>query len=147
MAVPQRAVRRQHVTCCAAGQSAAREVVGRDTDDPAATVLRIAHGHYGQATVTALATAGRMSLTNYLGQSLVCALLFTGFGAALVGRVAPIGVAAIALALFAAQSVAGRWWLRHHAYGPLEWLLRAWTTLSLPRWRLQNETRSPRRGR
>ncbi|MEU0696805.1 DUF418 domain-containing protein [Streptomyces niveus] len=110
-------------------------------------MLRIAHGHYGQATVTALATAGRMSLTNYLGQSLVCALLFTGFGAALVGRVAPIGVAAIALALFAAQSVAGRWWLRHHAYGPLEWLLRAWTTLSLPRWRLQNETRSPRRGR
>ncbi|MFC9606731.1 DUF418 domain-containing protein [Streptomyces niveus] len=113
----------------------------------AATVLRIAHGHYGRPVATALAPAGRMSLTNYLGQSLVCALLFTGFGAALVGRVAPIGVAAIALALFAAQSVASRWWLRHHAYGPLEWLLRAWTTLSISRWRPQDETRWPRRGR
>ncbi|MCX4967438.1 DUF418 domain-containing protein [Streptomyces sp. NBC_00654] len=110
----------------------------------AATVLRLAHGRYGRAVVTTLAPAGRMSLTNYLGQSLVCALIFTGFGAALVGRVAPIGVAGIALVLFAAQTVASRWWLRHHAYGPLEWLLRAWTTLSIPTWRSQGATGSPR---
>ncbi|MFI8434408.1 DUF418 domain-containing protein [Streptomyces sp. NPDC079020] len=110
----------------------------------AATVLRLAHGRYGRAVVTTLAPAGRMSLTNYLGQSLVCALVFTGFGAALVGRVAPIGVAGIALALFAAQTVVGRWWLRRHAYGPLEWLLRAWTTLSIPAWRSPGVTGSPR---
>jgi uncharacterized protein len=108
----------------------------------AATVLRIAHGRRGGAVVAALAPAGRMSLTNYLGQSLVCTLLFTGFGAALVGRVAPAGVAAIAMALFAAQAVVCRWWMRHHAYGPLEWLLRAWTTLSIPQWRRSGETLS-----
>ncbi|MCX4733720.1 DUF418 domain-containing protein [Streptomyces sp. NBC_01363] len=110
----------------------------------AATVLRLAHGRRGRTVVTVLAPAGRMSLTNYLGQSLVCALLFTGFGAALVGRVAPAGVAVIALTLFAAQAVAGRWWLLHHTYGPLEWLLRAWTTLSIPPWRLPGGTRAPR---
>ncbi|MBW5420983.1 DUF418 domain-containing protein [Streptomyces sp. BG9H] len=109
----------------------------------AATVLRLTHGRRGQAVVNALAPAGRMSLTNYLGQSLVCALLFTGFGAALVGRVPPIGVAAIALTLFTAETVASRWWLRHHVYGPLEWLLRAWTTQSIPAWRSQSGTRSP----
>ncbi|MFJ9681952.1 DUF418 domain-containing protein [Streptomyces sp. NPDC101194] len=107
----------------------------------AATVLRVAHGRWGRAVVAALAPAGRMSLTNYLGQSLICALLFTGYGAALVGRVAPIGVAATALALFVAQAVTSRWWLRHHAYGPLEWLLRAWTTLSIPPWRQRGRTR------
>ncbi|MFI2357801.1 DUF418 domain-containing protein [Streptomyces anulatus] len=107
----------------------------------AATVLRLVHGRCGRAVVTALAPAGRMSLTNYLGQSLVCALLFTGFGAALIGRVPPIGVAAIALTLFTAQTVASRWWLTHHAYGPLEYLLRAWTTLSIPPWRTRG-TRS-----
>lgn len=101
----------------------------------AATVLRLVHGRCGRTVVTALAPAGRMSLTNYLGQSLVCALLFTGFGAALIGRVPPIGVAVIALTLFAAQTVASRWWLTRHGYGPLEWLLRAWTTLSIPPWR------------
>ncbi|WP_329520639.1 DUF418 domain-containing protein [Spirillospora sp. NBC_01491] len=109
----------------------------------AATVFRLVRGRFSRAVVTALAPAGRMSLTNYLGQSLVCALLFTGFGAALVGRVPPIGIAAIALTLFAAQTVASRWWLRHHAYGPLEWLLRAWTTLSTPPWRPHSGTRSP----
>ncbi|MEV0261239.1 DUF418 domain-containing protein [Streptomyces sp. NPDC050617] len=101
----------------------------------AATVLRLAGGRRGRAVIAALAPAGRMSLTNYLGQSLVGALLFTGFGAALIGRVPPAGVAGIALALFAAQAAASRWWLRRHAYGPLEWLLRAWATLSAPPWR------------
>ncbi|MFE7116173.1 DUF418 domain-containing protein [Streptomyces sp. NPDC057654] len=101
----------------------------------AATVLRLVHGRRGRAVVAALAPAGRMSLTNYLGQSLAGVLLFTGVGAALVGRVPPVGVVAIALALFAAQAAASGWWLRRHAYGPLEWLLRAWTTLSAPPWR------------
>ncbi|MEV4251234.1 DUF418 domain-containing protein [Streptosporangium canum] len=101
----------------------------------AAAILRLAHGRHGHAVVAALAPAGRITLTNYLGQSLVGALLFTGFGAALAGRVSPAGVTAIALALFALQAAGSRWWLRSHPYGPMEWLLRAWTTLSVPPWR------------
>ncbi|WP_420823938.1 DUF418 domain-containing protein [Streptomyces roseifaciens] len=31
--------------------------------------------------------------------------------------------------------VACRWWLERHAYGPVEWGLRAWTNLSRPTWR------------
>ncbi|MGA5194503.1 DUF418 domain-containing protein [Streptomyces exfoliatus] len=100
----------------------------------AATVLRLANGRHGRTVIAALAPAGRMTLTNYLTQSLVCALLFTGYGAGLVGRVPPTGVASIALALFVAQVLAGRWWLGRHPYGPAEWGLRAWTTLSRPAW-------------
>lgn len=96
-----------------------------------ATVLRLAHARGGRRMTAALAPAGRMSLTNYLTQSLVCALLFTGYGAALVGRVPPAGVAGIALALFAFQAMGCRWWLRHHTYGPVEWLLRAATNLTI----------------
>ncbi|MFF8196377.1 DUF418 domain-containing protein [Streptomyces bobili] len=98
----------------------------------AATVLRLACGRHGDRLIALLAPAGRMTLTNYLTQSLVCALLFTGYGAALVGEVPPPGVLAIALLLFTAQAVASRWWLRRYRYGPLEWLLRAWTTLTWP---------------
>lgn len=100
----------------------------------AATVIRLVHGSPAGFVAAVLAPAGRMSLTNYLGQSLVCALLFTGLGAGLIGRIAPPGVALIAVAVFALQTVASRWWMRRHAYGPLEWLLRAWTTLSKPAW-------------
>ncbi|MFB7586165.1 DUF418 domain-containing protein [Streptomyces sp. NPDC056169] len=98
----------------------------------AATVLRLAVGRHGGRTTAVLGPVGSMTLTGYLTQSLVCALLFTGYGAALVGRVPPPGVLAIALALFAAQAVGARWWLRRYRYGPLEWLLRAWTTLTRP---------------
>ncbi|MFI9150468.1 DUF418 domain-containing protein [Streptomyces sp. NPDC053367] len=98
----------------------------------AASLLRIAHSPRAESVLRLLAPAGRMTLTNYLTQSLVCALLFTGYGFALVGRVPPAGVAAIATTLFAVQVVASRWWLRRHAYGPLERVLRAWTHLTRP---------------
>jgi uncharacterized protein len=100
----------------------------------AATLLRLAGSRRGRPAVAMLAPAGRMTLTNYLTQSLVCAVLFTGYGTALVGRVPPAGVAAIALALFAVQVAGCHWWLRRHPYGPVEWLLRAWTNLAWPRW-------------
>ncbi|MEU0007208.1 DUF418 domain-containing protein [Streptomyces sp. NPDC006314] len=99
----------------------------------AATVLRLAHGRHRRRVTLVFAPAGRMTLTNYLTQSLVCALLFTGYGTALVGRVPPPVIAVIALALFALQAAASRFWLARHRYGPVEWLLRAWTDLSPPR--------------
>ncbi|MBP2580575.1 putative membrane protein YeiB [Streptomyces sp. PvR006] len=98
----------------------------------AATVLRLAQGRWGERTVAVLGPVGSMTLTGYLTQSLVCALLFTGYGAGLVGRVPPPGVLAIAVALFAVQVGASRWWLRRYRYGPAEWLLRAWITLTRP---------------
>lgn len=99
----------------------------------AATVLRTPAGPRGRRLAAALAPAGRMTLTNYLTQSLVLAFVFTGFGAALVGRVAPVLVTATALALFAVQLVFSRWWLSRHRYGPVEWALRAVTLARLPR--------------
>ncbi|QEV21786.1 DUF418 domain-containing protein [Streptomyces alboniger] len=113
----------------------------------AATVLRLARGRYADRLIALLAPAGRMTLTNYLAQSLVCALLFTGYGLALVGDVPPLAVLAIALVLFTAQAAASRWWLRRHHYGPLEWLLRAWTTLTWSPLRLPAaHNRTPRPG-
>ncbi|MFE1873401.1 DUF418 domain-containing protein [Streptomyces sp. NPDC059496] len=102
-----------------------------------ATVLRTLAGPRGPRLAAALAPAGRMTLTNYLTQSLVLAFVFTGFGAALVGRVAPALVTLTALALFAAQLLFSRWWLARHRYGPVEWLLRAATLGRLPKWKGQ----------
>ncbi|KRB11358.1 DUF418 domain-containing protein [Lysobacter sp. Root690] len=90
---------------------------------------------HGRRAVAALAPAGRMALSNYLLQSLACALVFTGYGFGLMGRVSPLGCVAIAVALFGAQLWLSRWWLRRHAYGPVEWLLRALTIGHWPRLR------------
>ncbi|MER6950733.1 DUF418 domain-containing protein [Nonomuraea sp. NPDC000554] len=79
-----------------------------------------------------LAMPGRMALSNYLGQSLICCLIFTGYGLALVDRVAPPWQVLIALGVFAAQVLYSHWWLRGHRYGPVEWLLRFLTYWNRP---------------
>ncbi|MDR7276214.1 DUF418 domain-containing protein [Catenuloplanes atrovinosus] len=91
----------------------------------AATLLRLIHRH--RPLGAALAPAGRMALTNYLGQSLLCVLIFTGAGLGLAGHTPPAPVLLIAVAIFAGQAAASAWWLRRFRYGPAEWLLRRWT--------------------
>ena len=82
-----------------------------------------------------LADTGRMALSNYLLQSAICAWLFLAYGARLMGSVSPLGALALAAIIFCLQLPLSRWWLRSHAYGPVEWLLRALTTATWPRWR------------
>lgn len=86
----------------------------------------------GLRVARALAPAGRMSLTNYLLQSLVLALLFTGYGSALYARTGPATVVAAALTLYAAQLALSVQLMRRHRYGPVEWLLRAVTLARRP---------------
>ncbi|MBT2228289.1 DUF418 domain-containing protein [Nonomuraea sp. NEAU-A123] len=96
----------------------------------AATFLRLLP--YLPRIGRALAAPGRMALSNYLGQSLICSLIFTGYGLALVDRVSPPLEVLIAMTVFVAQVLLSHWWLRSHRYGPVEWLLRALTYWSRP---------------
>lgn len=91
-----------------------------------------------------LVPAGRMALSNYLGQSLMCSLIFHGYGLKLMGQVSLLEIAGIALALFAVQVWFSHRWLSRFQYGPAEWALRAVTTLSVPRLK-RAEVLSPRK--
>jgi uncharacterized protein len=92
-----------------------------------ATLLRIMHSPRLAAVRTALAPAGRMALTNYLGQSAIGLLTFAGIGLGLAGTFSPLALMAFVAAVFAGQLVVSALWLRHFRYGPVEWLLR-WLT-------------------
>ncbi|APA98561.1 DUF418 domain-containing protein [Nocardia seriolae] len=85
--------------------------------------------------VSRLEPAGRMAASNYIGQSVIMMLIYTGYGLALADRVPPAGVVAIAIATYLVQLRVSAWWLRRHPYGPVEWLLRAATYWSVPAWR------------
>lgn len=89
---------------------------------------------WGQRWVSILAPAGRMALSNYLAQSLVGALVFTAYGAKLMGQVTPAIVLAGCIALYGAQLALSRWWMTAHSYGPIEWALRALTLWQWPNW-------------
>ena len=74
-----------------------------------------------------LAPMGRMSVTNYMSQSLIGALLFFGYGFGLAEKLGPAVSIALGVGLVALQIYASRWWMRHYHYGPLEWLWRGLT--------------------
>lgn len=71
-----------------------------------------------------LSASGRMPLSNYLSQSLVCIGLFYGIGLGFFGRVSYGVNVLIALAIFLVLSWLSRAWLRRHPQGPMEALWR-----------------------
>ena len=70
------------------------------------------------------AYVGKMALSNYLLQSIVCAIFFTGFGMGYFGRLSQYQLYVIAGEICLVQIVFSLLWLRHFYYGPAEWLLR-----------------------
>ena len=73
------------------------------------------------------APEGRMALTNYLSQSLIQTLLFTGAGLALGNVFGLAFVVPFAAAIFAFQVAISSWWLTRFRFGPCEWLWRSLT--------------------
>ena len=78
-----------------------------------------------------LAAVGRMALTNYLLQSILCTMLFYGYGVGLFGRVDRVGLWGIVLVIWAMQMMLSPIWLARFRYGPAEWL---WRSLTYWRW-------------
>jgi uncharacterized protein len=75
--------------------------------------------------------AGRMTLTLYIGQSLVFVPVYYGFGLHLWDRITQLQSLLLGLAAFVLQLIFATYWFRYFLYGPLEWLWRAATKLSL----------------
>ncbi|GAA1674358.1 DUF418 domain-containing protein [Kribbella yunnanensis] len=100
----------------------------------AATLLRLMHSDAGRSLGSLLAPAGRMALSNYLGQSLATLLIFTGVGLGMVGQVSPLETFTFAIAIYAAQVAISHWWMARCTYGPVEGVLRAVTNATPPTW-------------
>jgi len=77
------------------------------------------------------AASGQMALTNYLAQSLLCLLIFTGAGLALYGQLPRHQLYYIVAAIWVLQLTWSPLWLRQFRYGPAEWL---WRSLTYGRW-------------
>ena len=71
--------------------------------------------------------AGRISLSNYLMQSLILTSLFYGYGLGWFDRVGPLAGLALALGIYAVQLVCSAAWLRYFRFGLVEWLWRCLT--------------------
>ncbi|MEV6339435.1 DUF418 domain-containing protein [Nocardia vinacea] len=100
-----------------------------------ATLLRAMHSPHTSFIRTALAPAGRIALTNYLTQSAIGLLIFTGIGLAAAGTFSPLATMSTALLVFTLQLALSALWLHWFRYGPAEWTLRWITNAHRPTWR------------
>jgi uncharacterized protein len=75
--------------------------------------------------------AGRMSLTGYLGESILLAAIFCGWGLGLFGILSLTQALLVALGVWIALELFAKQWLHRFTYGPFEWILRSWSNMEL----------------
>jgi uncharacterized protein len=81
------------------------------------------------ARLKVLAPVGQMALTNYLMQSIICTLIFYGYGLGLFGQVGPAAGILLTVVIYLIQIPVSHWWMKRFRYGPAEWLWRSLTYL------------------
>jgi uncharacterized protein len=81
----------------------------------------------GAKILAPIGKVGRMALSNYVLQSVLCSLIFNGYGLGLYEQVGPAGLWGVTFAIYLGQIPLSAWWLGKFQFGPLEWLWRSLT--------------------
>jgi uncharacterized protein len=95
-----------------------------------AAVIMLLLGRPG-ALATRFAAVGRAAFSNYLGPTLIGAVLFYGFGLGLFGELSRGEAWLIVPPVWAFMLLWSKWWLDRFRYGPFEW---AWRCLARWKW-------------
>ncbi|MFD2804219.1 DUF418 domain-containing protein [Litchfieldia salsa] len=93
----------------------------------ASSIMLLTRNKTWQKVLSPLSFVGRLSLSNYLFQSIVCTLLFYNYGLGLYGKVTPSLGLILTIFIYSVQVVISKWWLSHYQYGPVEWIWRSLT--------------------
>jgi len=93
----------------------------------ATAILFLVEREGWQKRLAPLAGVGRMALSNYLLQSVICTTIFYSYGLGLYGRAGPAAGVALTAVIFLIQVVLSVWWLRRFQFGPMEWVWRSLT--------------------
>jgi uncharacterized protein len=86
----------------------------------------------GSGMTDQVAAVGRTAFSNYLGATIIGAVLFFGFGLRLYGEVSRGEAWLFVPLVWALMLLWSKWWLDRYRYGPLEWV---WRCLS--RWQFE----------
>lgn len=81
----------------------------------------------GQKVFDRIAPVGRMSVTNYMAQSIVGVSLFYGFGGNFAVEFNYLQSFLLGAAFCVIQIAYSNWWIKRFYYGPMEWLWRSLT--------------------
>lgn len=81
--------------------------------------------------VSNLRSYGKMSLTNYISQSIIGAFVYFPFGLYLAPHCGYTLSLLIGIVIFVLQLMFCKWWLSKHKQGPLEYIWHRWTWIGM----------------
>jgi len=87
-------------------------------------IMLICKSTYLRRISARFAAVGRMALTNYLMQTIICTTIFYGHGLGLFGQIERSGQILIVFGVWVFQLWASPIWLRYFRFGPAEWIWR-----------------------
>jgi uncharacterized protein len=93
----------------------------------ASTIILLTQGEAWRRRLAPFASVGRMALSNYLLQSVICTTIFYSYGLALFCKVRPSLGLLLTIMIWLIQIPLSVWWLRRFQFGPIEWLWRSLT--------------------
>jgi len=79
-----------------------------------------------------LAAVGQMAFTNYIMHSIICNIIFLGYGFSMYGKLQRFELYYIVAGIWILQLILSPIWLKFFRFGPLEWVWR-----SLTYWKMQ----------
>ncbi|KEK11834.1 membrane protein [Lysinibacillus sphaericus] len=83
-----------------------------------------------QLLAPAFESVGKLSLTNYLLQTIICTTVFYGYGLGLYGKLGVFGGILFGIVVYSLQCVLSLAFLKKFKRGPFETVLRVWTNWS-----------------
>ncbi|MCC6816800.1 MAG: DUF418 domain-containing protein [Saprospiraceae bacterium] len=84
----------------------------------------LSRSNFGKTIFDCLAPMGKLALTNYIMQSVICNLLLFGFGFGLYGKVSPSLGLSICICIWFLQMLFSNWYIKQYSIGPIEYLWR-----------------------
>ncbi|MBO8156232.1 MAG: DUF418 domain-containing protein [Bacillaceae bacterium] len=91
------------------------------------TITMLYQNEYNKKWLKPFTYIGRLSLTNYIMQSVISFFLFYGPGLGLYGTVSPLESVGVVIGIYFFQVLFSKWWLTRFYFGPLEWVWRSLT--------------------
>ena len=91
-----------------------------------ALILLIQSG-VGKGIFRALGAVGQMAFSNYILHTILCTLIFFGYGLGYFGHLQYYQLYGVVLGIWTVNLIFSRLWLRSFLFGPLEWVWRSLT--------------------
>ncbi len=91
------------------------------------TIVLAAQNATWNKILSPVAAAGKMALTNYLSQTIICVIIFYSFGFGFYGKLTIFHGIILTAAIFLLQVFWSNMWMKKFRFGPMEWIWRLFT--------------------